>query len=148
MTNQTAPAAAKKSGAPKAEDRVETIFTASRSDIAAPVVTRRGGSKSALRTALESLEVGFSVGVSNKTKKQLSTPVSKINTAADNQRPVKDEAGNVVMLPGDPIKDAAGNVVGHQPGKPKTERIREFEIHEVDPKKDPDKVSVRIFRVK
>ena len=55
------------------------------------------------------------------------------------------------MKPGPEIKDAAGAVVGHGPGtEPETIKVtvKEFVAHEVNPATDPDKATLRVFRVK
>lgn len=137
----------KKPGAPKAADRVEPVFGEVRTDIAIPAAARRGV-KSELIKKLEALPLNGSVGIANKTKTQVSSTVSKLNNSNENMRQVKDANGAVVMEGQTPINDAAGNPVGMTPGTPKMERIKEWQAHECDPKKDPDKATVRIFRIK
>lgn len=138
----------RKPGAPKAEDRIPVILTAARTDIPMPVnvVTRRGA-KSPLATELEGLAVGASVGVSNKTQSQISSTLSKINGAKSNNVQDVDSEGKPVFENGSPITDASGAVIGHNQ-VPKMRRLKEYKLYVVDPKTDPDKVSLRIFRMK
>lgn len=143
----SAPAKAK-GGAPKAEDRVAPIFTEIATDIKPPVSKSNRGNKSELAKKLLELPLNGSIGIQNKTKKQISSTVSKINNAPENQQQKKDENGNVVTTQGTPIKDVNGAVVGHGAPVAVMERVKEFEIFEVDPKTDPHKAMVRIFRVK
>ncbi len=135
-----------KAGAPKAEDRVAPIFTTVRTDIPLPTGAKRGA-KSELAVKLEALEVGGSIGLTNKTKKQISSTISKVNNAASNQAQKKDASGNPLTKNGDAIKDATGNIVGHSQ-VPDTEKVKEFVAYDTDAKTDPDKATVRIFRVK
>jgi hypothetical protein len=136
-----------KAGAPKAEDRVAPEFTAVRTDIKPPVTARRGA-KSPLVEKMHELEIGASIGLKNKTKRQISATVSKENNRDTNQRPKLGEDGNQITKPGEPVKDANGNVVAQGTPVGVTERIKEWEAHDVDPKTDPDSATVRVFRVK
>lgn len=136
-----------KAGAPKAEDRVAPEFTTVRTDIKPPVTARRGA-KSPLVEKMHELAVGASVGLTNKTKRQISATVSKENNRDTNQRPKLDTEGNQITKPGEPVKDANGNVVAQGTPVNVTERIKEWEAHDIDPKTDPDKATVRVFRVK
>ena len=144
-----APAANKsKAGAPKAEDRVAPEFTTVRTDIKPPVTARRGA-KSPVVEKMHALEVvGASFGLTNKTKRQISATVSKENNRDTNQRPKLDAEGNQITKPGEPVKDANGTVVAQGTPVGVTERVKEWEAHDVDPKTDPDKATVRVFRVK
>lgn len=142
----------KSSGAPKAEDRVAPTFTEVRADVALPSGVKRG-QKSELAIKLENLGepvngVPYSIGLTNKTKKQISSTISKLNNAADNQRQKTDANGAPMTKAGDPIKDVHGNIVSNGPAVPVMEKIKEFVAHDVNPKNDPDKATVRIFRVK
>ena len=142
------PAAApvKKAGAPKAEDRVSPEFTEIRTDI--PLPTNGRATKSDYAKLLENLPVNGSIGIKNKTKKQISSQISKVNNAKDNLAPKTDASGAAITKNGDPIKDAAGNVIGYQQ-VPEMVQIKEFKAFEVtDPKKDPDGATVRIFRIR
>ncbi|QWY83165.1 hypothetical protein [Rhizobium phage RHph_X2_24] len=140
-------AAAKKAGAPKAEDRIAPAFGSVRTDIPVPAAAKRG-SKSELAEKLDALPVNGSIGIGNKTKKQISSQLSKINNAESNMRPKVDAAGNAVTKPGEPIKDANGAVVGHGPAVAEMEQVKEFKAFDVDAKTDPDKATVRIFRIR
>ncbi len=136
----------KKAGAPKAEDRVSPEFTEVRTDIAIPTNAR--ASKSDYAKLLENLPVNGSIGIKNKTKKQISSQISKVNNSKDNLVQKTDANGVAITKNGDPIKDAAGNVIGHQQ-VPEMVQVKEFRAFDIaDPKKDPDGASVRIFRVR
>lgn len=139
--------AGKKAGAPKAEDRVVPLFTDIATDIAIPAKSQRG-SKSELAERLAKIEVvGHSIGLTNKSKKQISSTLSKVNNAASNLRNVTDANGNTVMKNGEAIKDANGAVIGYSQIAV-TERVKEFEAFDVNPKEDKQGASVRIFRIK
>jgi len=140
-------AAPKKGGAPKAEDRIATVFGAIRTDIAPPATAKRG-SKSELAVKLEELPLNGSIGLVNKTKNQISSTLSKVNNAKENLRAKVDANGVPVMKAGEPIKDANGAVIGAGQPVPEMERIKEFAAFTVDPKKDADKAQTRIFRIK
>lgn len=143
-----APAAtpAKKAGAPKAEDRIAPVFTEVRTDVAMPTNAR--ATKSDYAKLLENLPVNGSIGIKNKTKKQISSQISKVNNAKDNLAQKTDAAGVVITKNGDPIKDAAGNVIGYQQIAEMIQ-LKEFKAFDIeDPKKDPDGASVRIFRIR
>lgn len=143
-----APAAASKGGAPKAEDRIAPVFTAISADVPLPVSKRANGVRSALLVEIEKLEVGQSVGLTNKTKKQISSMISKFSNRPENLRNKVDGDGNPVMKQGEAIKDANGAVIGHGQPTQEKEKIKEFEVHDMDAKKDPAKATVRIFRTK
>lgn len=145
----TKPAAASKNkgGAPKAEDRVAPSFTAVRTDVQRPT-SKRGGGKSELALKLEELTVGASIGLTNKTKRQISSTVSKLNNATDNRRPKLDVNGQPVMKQGAPIKNAEGVVTGYGQPVQEFDTVKEFSAFDVDPKSDPDGATVRIFRDK
>lgn len=141
-----------KAGAPKAEDRVAPVFGEVRTDIAIPVSAKRGA-KSELALKLEALAAPvdgkfYSIGLANKTKKQISSQLSKVNNAESNLRQKIGADGVPVTKAGEPMKDAAGVVIGYGAATPVMEKIKEFEAHDVDPKTDPDKATVRIFRIK
>ena len=138
---------APRAGAPKAEDRIAPAFTAVRTDVKPPVGVKRG-QKSELAIALEALEVNASIGITNKTKKQISSTISKVNNADTNQTQKKNPDGSFAFTPGAEIKDAAGAVIGHGQPVAVMEKLKEFQAFDVDPKKDPDKATVRIFRIK
>ena len=145
----------KKGGAPKAADRVAPVIAAVRADITPPKNVTTRGQKSPITVEMEKLEVGQSFGLMNKTKKDIQSRVSNFNNAESNLRTVTDANGATVWktapVPAEPITDAAGNVVATKPavaGVPKTEPVKYFEVHDMDPKKDPDKATVRIFRIR
>lgn len=142
----TAPKPAARAGAPKSEDRVAPVFTPIASDIQRPVTARRGA-KSPIVEEMHKLEVGQSIGLTNKSKKQISATVSKENNRDTNQRAKLDASGQIVTK-SEPIKDANGLPVGMSAPITVMERVKEWEVHEVDPKSDPHKAITRIFRVK
>lgn len=149
FANAAGAAAAKpKAGAPKADDRIAPVFTAiaSAAEIPLPTGARRGA-KSPIVEEMNKLEIGQSIGLTNKTKKQISATVSKANNHESNYRPKVDANGQPVMVPGEPMRDAAGVQIGVTPPKQAMERIKEWEVHEMDPKTDPHKAITRIFRV-
>jgi len=133
--------AAAKAGAPKAEDRILPIFTAPRK-IEMPLVASggRNGIRTELAAQLAPLEVGFSIGLKNKTKKQISTQLSKIQNDASNL--------TVTEKAGEPIIDANGVVVGTKPATVVKEQNKVFTAIDRDPKTDEDGASVRIWRTK
>lgn len=141
-------ATAGKAGAPKVEDRVAPIFTEIATDIPMPTKAK-SGAKSELAKKLAELPVGGSIGIANKTKKQISSTISKTNNDKDNQRPKLDANGAPVTKTGEPVKDATGVIISYGPAVAVTERVKEFEAFDVDPKDPKQKgASVRIFRVK
>lgn len=136
--------APKRGGAPKADERVAIAFTGVSTSIPRPVKQ----TSNVLAEKLAALEVDQSIGISNKSKKQIASMLSKVNGAADNVRQVVDANGIPQFEVSAPVTDANGAIV--TPGKqtPKTEKVRFYEAHDVDPKTDADKASVRIWRVK
>lgn len=142
-----AAAETKKAGAPKIEDRIAPQFGAISAAIKPPVSAKRGA-VSPIAIELEKLEVGHSLPLLNKTKKQISSTISKISNAESNQRQKVDANGNKLFKQGEPIKDANGAIVGNAPGAPDMERIKEYEAHDVEAKKDEAKAICRIWRIK
>lgn len=144
----TAAAPAKgKAGAPKAEDRIAPEFTAISTAIPIPASVRAGGRRSELVVKLGELPVNGSIGLKNKTKKQISATISKLNNSKENLVQRKNEDGSLATKNGDPIKDQSGTVVGYQQ-VPDMEKVKEFVAHDVDPKSDADNATVRIWRTK
>lgn len=138
FANDGAPAASTKA---KREKAPAPVIAAPRADLPIPVIVRAApGSKSPF--PFDTLEVGGSFGVVNKTAKQMSSIVSNVNRKETNFRDAKDANGNVIM---EAVKDANGAEI---PGmtKPKREQIKIFVLAEVDAKKDPDKAKVRVWR--
>jgi predicted nucleic acid-binding Zn-ribbon protein len=142
-----AAAAVKTAGAPKAEDRVAAVFAAVRTDIKPPVSAKRGV-KSELAEKLLALPVDGSIGIANKSKKQISSSISKVNNHESNLTNKIGADGAVLMQPGAALKDANGAIVGNAAATPVKERIKEFAAYDVNAKTDPDNASVRIFRIK
>lgn len=130
-------------GAPavKAETKAPVI-SAVRTDVAMPVKTSNRGSKSlydfdALTAA------GMSIGVTNKTAKQLSSIISNANRKAMVQ---KKDANGALVFKTTELKDAAGNVTIMPTTEPEMVKTKEFFAVDTDPKTDPDKATARIFR--
>lgn len=94
-----------------------------------PVIVRASpGSKSPF--PWDSLEVGDSFPVANKTVKQMSSIVSNQNRKAENQRPKLDAAGAQIMK-SVPATDADGKeVAGMTKQVPVTEQIKIFVVGE------------------
>lgn len=137
-----------KAGAPKVEDRIAPIFTDIATDIPMPSKAK-SGAKSELAKKLEMIAVvGGSIGLKNKTKKQISSTISKVNNAAANQTQKLDSNGQPVTKTGEPVKDGNGVIQSYGPSVAVMERVKEFEAYDVDPKEDKQGASVRIFRVK
>lgn len=137
-----------KAGAPKAEDRIAPVFTPVVANIPLPISKRNSGVRSALLMEVDKLEVNHSLGLTNKTKKQISSMISKHANRKENLRPKLNADGTAAMKPGEPIKDANGVQIGLTQAVAEMEKIKEFEVHDMDPKTDPQKATVRIFRTK
>lgn len=153
FANPAAPAAAgsapvkAKAGAPKAADRVAPEFTAVSAAFTLPVKSKRGQT-SELAKQLETLEVGQSVGLKNKTKKQISSTLSKINNAEKNMIQKSNPDGSPAFKNGDAIKDANGAVISYQQ-VPDMIALKEFEAHDrTAADKDEPGVTVRIWRTR
>lgn len=137
--------AAKKAGAPKADERVAASFTGVRTDIPMPAAKR---SNSEFDKKIAELEVGASFGLTNKTKEQMSSRLSKVHNHKDNQRPAVNADGTPKTVAGKPIVDPATGAVTGVEQTPVFEKVKEFVMHNVDPKTDPDGATVRIWRNK
>lgn len=125
----------------------EAIITAiaAPGDFAMPAPkARRNGSAS--KYPFDKLEIGGSFGITNKTAANMTSVLS-----AQNRKPgplLTNEDGTpkigTVMKP---MKDAANKKIGEQPVQEQlTAPGKRFEAVDVDPKKDKDKATVRIFR--
>lgn len=135
-----APAAAKAKRAKAPAPEISDIV----SGIEIPKITRAAGTKSPF--PWDKLEVGQSFGVVNKTVKQMSSIVSNVNRHKDNQRQKVGADGQPEFKTVN-VTDAAGNVVaGMTKSEPVMEQIKTFVLAEVDPKKDPAKARVRVWR--
>ena len=150
FANPAAPGSAPvkaKAGAPKAADRVAPEFTAVSTAFTLPVKSKRGQT-SELAKQLEMLEVGQSVGLKNKTKKQISSTLSKINNAEKNMIQKSNPDGSPAFKNGDAIKDANGAVISYQQ-VPDMISLKEFEAHDrTAADKDEPGVTVRIWRTR
>lgn len=137
-----------KPGAKPGAERVAPEFTPVSAAFALPAATSGRGQKSELAKQLEVLEVGQSIGLKNKTKKQISSTLSKINNAESNLVQKTDANGNKLFKNGDAIKDAAGNVVSYQQA-PDMVQVKEFVAHDrTAADKDEPGVTVRIWRTR
>lgn len=130
---------------PKRENIVPVI-TDIVTDIPVPVISRgNAGSRSPF--PFDTLEVSQSFGVTNKTAKQMSSIVSNQNRKTENFRHKTDEAGIPQFGASTPITDpTTGLITGSKPGEPIMEQVKIFVVAEVDPKKDPAKARVRVWR--
>lgn len=86
------------------------------------------------------------------TAKNMTSVIHNANKNGKEQ--AKDEAGNLLWQMTD-LKDANGNVIGQTQAKdgngkpiPELRVVKEFRAVDVDPATDPDKATVRVFRVK
>lgn len=137
-----------KPGAKPGAERVAPEFTPVSTAFALPAAKSGRGQKSELAKQLEVLEVGQSVGLKNKSKKQISSTLSKINNAESNLSQKTDANGNKLFKNGDAIKDAAGNVVSYQQ-VPDMVQVKEFVAHDrTAADKDEPGVTVRIWRTR
>lgn len=114
--------------------RIEPVLSGIRDDVTMPERAANRGSKSLY--PFETLRVGQSFGVLNKSAKQLSSIVSNQNRKdplpllKDNQPVFKTvKQGDIDVPTGEPQRYK-----------------REFIAVDVDKAKDPDKASVRVFR--
>lgn len=105
-----------------------TGISAIRSDIAIPPKSS-GGRGGATLYPFDKLEIGQSFGVVGKTQKGMASTVSSANKRA--LEVVKDGAGKAVVVN----------------GKELTRPTKRFVSGAVDPATDPDKASVRIWRI-
>lgn len=144
-----APVAAKgKPGAKPGAERVAPEFTPVSTAFALPAAKSGRGNKSEIAKQLEPLEVDQSIGLKNKSKKQISSTLSKINNAESNLVQKTDTNGNKLFKNGDAIKDAAGNVVSYQQ-VPDMVQVKEFVAHDrTAADKDEPGVTVRIWRTR
>lgn len=142
-TTATATAPAANKTGPK-KDRVAPVVSAVTTDVPMPEFSTNRGSKSLY--PFDDLAVGGSFGVANKTLKQMSSIISNQNRKTPGQK--RDDNG-ALMFEQVPVKDANNNVIGHQPGEPiMLPPVKEFRGADVDAKKDPQKATVRIWRVR
>lgn len=139
-------AVARKAGAPALADRIAPLIAAPRTDVPLPVkASGTRGAPSPYSEQLSKLEVGQSIGITNKSKKQLSSVVS-----VHNRRGMvhKTDAAGALLFEMTEMKDANGTKIGETPDTTKPVMIagKHFVAYDVDPKADPDKATARIFR--
>ena len=119
-----------------AEPAANTI-TAVRSDIKPPEKVRKAGRGGSSPYEFDKLEIGQSFGVVGKTKKQISSTVFGANKRASEVVNGADGKPEMVMRK---KRDGTNEMVE------KRKPLKKFEAFDVDPKTDPDKASVRVFR--
>jgi len=110
------------------------------------IVKNKRGSKT-LFPFTELTAVGASFGVIGRTAKSMSSIVSAQNRKAENMVPKKDAAGNVIFKLQE-VKNPDGTVVHVPTTEPFLEQDKDFFAVDVDPAKDPEGASVRVFRRK
>lgn len=91
----------------------------------------------------DSLEVGQSFGVTNKTAKQIASAVSAANKRF---RTNKLDANGAVIYKTQEVKHADGTVTKQPTLDPETVPGRVFVSADVDPATDPDGATVRVWR--
>jgi hypothetical protein len=139
----TAPSTRKAPG-----DRVAPVLTEIRNRDAVPMPTVQNKRGSTTSYPFDKLEVGQSFGVNNKTVKQLSSIISNQNRKPG---PPKRDATGAIVYKMIEVRDANGVVTGHMASKEAEtddDKKKHFFAAEVDPKTDPDKVKVRVWRDK
>lgn len=102
--------------------------------------SRRGGRS---QYPFDSLEVGQSFGVKNKSLAQMNSTISTANKRHRTER--LDDDGNIIYKTQD-VKQADGSVVKQPTLDPEMIAGRVFAGADVDPKTDPEGASVRIWR--
>lgn len=132
--------------APKAKSpRVEPIVGAISSAVTMPTRSSSRGSKS--KYEFDKLEVGQSIPVMNKTAKDMGSVVSSANKR--HMQPKKNADGSIVYKTKE-VTDATTGVKSIiTTNDAEMEQTKKFFAADVaDPKKDPDKATVRIWREK
>lgn len=140
----TETATAKRRGPPKADERIAPVITALAADVPVPAIAvkQRRGIKSQYPFA--DLEIGQSFGVTNKSYKQIMSVVSAVNRKHLVEK--RDENGNVMTI-ALKARDANGKLVETAGRKSIMVPSKRFVCAEVNPKTDPAKASVRVWRV-
>jgi hypothetical protein len=133
--------------APKTPKPVKNEVTVApvRTDIPMPTITSRRGSKS--KYNLDELAVGGSIGIIGRTASSIASMISNWNRNPKFAEPKLDEAGKSVFKMTE-IKNPDGTVTKVPTSEIETVQTREFFAVDCDPKTDPDKATVRIFRRK
>ncbi|HRQ13073.1 MAG TPA: hypothetical protein PK205_07190 [Promineifilum sp.] len=127
---------AKAAAAPRVAPQLTTISAA----VAMPDRRSRGGRS---LYPFESLAVGQSFGVKNKTAKQIASVVSAANRRG--LAPKRDANGAIVYKM-QTIKTADGTEKQVPSQEPETFRQSHYIVADVDPKADPDGASARVWR--
>lgn len=145
MSDTIATDAPKRKGFPPIADRVVPELTAIRTDIAIPEVVTRAAKRGAKSVyPFDELPIGGSFGIKNKTLKQVNSVVSSVNRK--HLTPKLDASGNIVTRP--VTARTRDGVTVTTPGtKPVMVATKRFIAAEVNPKTDPEKASVRVWRV-
>lgn len=136
-------AAAPKPTKPNAP-RVAPVLTAVSNAVSMPERSSNRGSKTSY--PFEALTVvGMSFGVVNKTAANLASIISNQNRKAGE---VKKDANGAVVYKTQPMTAPDGTVTHVPTGEPERHEPKHFFAVDCDPKKDPDKANVRVFRDK
>lgn len=136
------PAAGTPAPAAPVKKRIEPELTGVSNKVEMPERVSKRGSKS--KYPFDALtEKGMSFGIKNKTAANMGSVVSGQNRK--HKELVTDADGNPVFETQE-LKGADGSVTEVPTDKQKVEIQRHFFAMDVDPKKDPDGASVRIFR--
>jgi hypothetical protein len=120
------------------KSRVVPVFTTIRADIPMPVNKTKRGVRSSYPFA--DLQVNQSFGITNKTAHSISSIISAQNRKAMVVK--KDAEGNIVYKT---AKNAEGAIVST--GVPEMVFTVKYQAVDVDPAKDADGATVRVFRI-
>jgi hypothetical protein len=123
--------------------RIAPAITAASAAVKMPEKPKAARGSKSLYPFDDLTEVGMSFGVKDKTAKNMASIVSNQNRK--NVEPRKDEAGNVIYKT-KAVKGADGTETQMPTDKPEVNVLKHFFVIDVDPKKDPDNASVRVFR--
>lgn len=134
----------KRKGPPPIDERIAPVLTPIIADVPIPEVASRPrrGIKSVY--PFDQLDIGQSFGVSNKTLKQIASVVSAQNRKHLVQK--LDDQGRPLTRP-ITAKTADGHTVTTAGTKPVMVASKRFYAAEVDPKRDPAKATIRVWRV-
>lgn len=144
MATAPKPANAPKADAKKNPPRVAPVLTIVSNAVPMPERSSNRGSKTSY--PFEALTaVGMSFGVVNKSAANLASIISNQNRKAGE---VKKDATGAVIYKTQPMTAPDGTVTHVPTGEPERNEPKHFFAVDCDPKKDPDKANVRVFRDK